>query len=171
MKRPHHSDIARVAGVSKGAVSLRLTAAPAFSVETRARILGIARARRIPAAPARALSSDRAEAVGPDRRSRPELVATRAVLLRMVAGVEKTLSDAAWRCCSPSSPTARESILYRRWWGGRRWTGLLLFDMRMDDPTAGWLRKVGAPRDHRRPTPYAGISCTRPTTRTDWPGR
>ncbi|GAA1700547.1 LacI family DNA-binding transcriptional regulator [Fodinicola feengrottensis] len=164
MKRPTILDIARVAGVSKGAVSYALNGRPGVSVETRARILGIAEELGwVPSSAARALSSDRAEAVGLIAVRDPELVATEPYFMRMVAGVEKTLSERGMALLlTVVSDPARELDLYRRWWGGRRVDGMLLFDMRMDDPRPRWLRKVGAPAviiGAQRA--YAGISCTR----------
>lgn len=164
MKRPTILDIARAAGVSKGAVSYALNGRPGVSVETRARILGIAEELGwIPSSAARALSSDRAEAIGLIAVRQPELVATEPYFMRMVAGVERTLSEHGMALLlTVVSDQGRELDLYKRWWGGRRVDGMLLFDMRMDDPRPRWIRKVGAPAviiGAQRA--YAGISCTR----------
>ncbi|WP_163509821.1 LacI family DNA-binding transcriptional regulator [Fodinicola acaciae] len=164
MKRPTILDIARAAGVSKGAVSYALNGRPGVSVETRARILGIAEDMGwIPSSAARALSSDRAEAIGLIAVRQPELVATEPYFMRMMAGVEKTLAERGMALLlTVVSDPARELELYRRWWGGRRVDGMLLFDMRMDDPRPRWIRKAGAPAviiGAQRA--YAGISCTR----------
>jgi DNA-binding LacI/PurR family transcriptional regulator len=164
MSRPTIRDIARAAGVSKGAVSYALNGRPGVSVETRARILGIAEEIGwVPSSAARALSSDRAEAVGLVAVRDPELVATEPYFMRMVAGVERTLSQhgVALLLTVVSDP-ASELDLYRRWWGGRRVDGMLLFDMRVHDPRPGWLRESGAPAviiGAQRP--YPGIPCTR----------
>jgi DNA-binding LacI/PurR family transcriptional regulator len=65
MSRPTISDIARVAGVSKGAVSYALNGRRGVSRETRARILAIAKELGwVPNSAARALSGDRANVVG-----------------------------------------------------------------------------------------------------------
>jgi DNA-binding LacI/PurR family transcriptional regulator len=164
MHRPTILDIAKAAGVSKGAVSYALNGRPGVSVETRARILGIAEELGwIPSSAARALSSDRAEAVGLIAVRDPELVATEPYFMRMVAGLERTLSQrgVALLLTVVSDPTV-ELDLYRRWWGGRRIDGMLLFDMRVTDPRPAWLRESGAPAviigAQRR---YPGISCTR----------
>jgi len=168
VQRPTILDIAKAAGVSKGAVSYALNGRPGVSTETRARILGIAEQLGwIPSSAARALSSDRAEAVGLIAVRDPELVATEPYFMRMVAGVERTLSErgVALLLTVVSDP-AREMDLYRRWWGGRRVDGMLLFDLRTGDPRPAWLRESGAPAviiGAQRA--YPGISCTRINTR------
>ena len=65
MKRPTIADIARRAGVSKGAVSYALNGQPGVSEATRAKILAIADEIGFnPNSAARALSGARARAVG-----------------------------------------------------------------------------------------------------------
>jgi DNA-binding LacI/PurR family transcriptional regulator len=147
VQRPTIQDIARAAGVSKGAVSYALNGRPGVSEQTRARILTIAEEIGwVPSSAARALSSDRAEAVGLIAVRRPELVATEPYFMRMVAGVERTLAQRGVALLlTVVSDRARELDIYRRWWGSRRVDGMLLFDMRTRDPRPGWLRAAGAP--------------------------
>src|SRR5690349_24775040 len=65
VKRPTIADIAREAGVSKGAVSYALNGQPGVSEETRARILAIASELGwYPNRAARALSASRAHSCG-----------------------------------------------------------------------------------------------------------
>ncbi|MBO0871923.1 MAG: LacI family DNA-binding transcriptional regulator [Pseudonocardia sp.] len=147
MQRPTIQDIARAAGVSKGAVSYALNGRPGVSEETRARILRIAEEIGwVPSSAARALSSDRAGAVGLVAVREPELVATEPYFMRMVAGVERTLAEngVALLLTVVSDP-ASELDIYRLWWGSRRVDGMLLFDMRTRDPRPAWLRASGAP--------------------------
>lgn len=147
MQRPTIQDIARAAGVSKGAVSYALNGRPGVSEQTRARILSIAEEIGwVPSSAARALSSDRAEAVGLIAVRRPELVATEPYFMRMVAGVERTFAERGVALLlTVVSDRSRELDIYRRWWGGRRVDGMLLFDMRTRDPRPAWLRASGAP--------------------------
>ena len=164
MQRPTIRDIARAAGVSKGAVSYALNGRPGVSAETRARILDIAKEIGwVPSSAARALSSDRAEAVGLVAVRDPELVATEPYFMRMVAGVERALSARGMALLlTVVSDPASELDLYRRWWGGRRVDGMLLFDMRVEDPRPAWLLESGAPAviiGAQRE--YPGIPCTR----------
>jgi DNA-binding LacI/PurR family transcriptional regulator len=164
MHRPTILDIAKAAGVSKGAVSYALNGRPGVSPQTRARILAIAEELGwIPSSAARALSSDRAEAVGMIAVRDPELVATEPYFMRIVAGVERTLAEHGMALLLTVVPDQRRELdIYRRWWGGRRVDGMLLLDMRSDDPRPDWLRASGAPAviiGAQRE--YPGIPCTR----------
>lgn len=164
MPRPTILDIAKAAGVSKGAVSYALNGRPGVSAQTRERILGIADALGwVPSSAARALSSARAEAVGLIAVRDPELVATEPYFMRMVAGLERTLTVRGVALLLTVVPDAvNELELYRRWWGSRRIDGMLLFDMRVRDPRPAWLRESGMPAviiGAQRA--YQGISCTR----------
>ncbi|WP_028925158.1 LacI family DNA-binding transcriptional regulator [Pseudonocardia acaciae] len=164
MQRPTIQDIARAAGVSKGAVSYALNGRPGVSTETRARILSIAEEIGwVPSSAARALSSDRAGVVGLVAVREPELIATEPYFIRMVAGVERTLAEHGVALLLTVVPDpARELDIYRRWWGSRQVDGMLLFDMRVRDPRPAWLRASGAPAviiGAQRA--YRGISATR----------
>lgn len=164
MPRPTILDIAKAAGVSKGAVSYALNGRPGVSAQTRERILGIADDLGwVPSSAARALSSARAEAVGLIAVRDPELVATEPYFMRMVAGLERTLTVRGVALMLTVVPDAAHELdLYRRWWGSRRIDGMLLFDMRVRDPRPAWLRSSGLPAviiGAQRG--YHGISCTR----------
>jgi len=164
MPRPTILDIAKAAGVSKGAVSYALNGRPGVSAQTRERILGIADTLGwVPSSAARALSSARAEAVGLIAVRDPELLATEPYFMRMVAGLERTLTvRGVALVLSVVAEPAGELDLYHRWWGSRRVDGMLLFDMRMRDPRPAWLRAHGVPAvviGAQRA--YRGISCTR----------
>ncbi|HEY3505654.1 MAG TPA: LacI family DNA-binding transcriptional regulator [Actinocatenispora sp.] len=147
MKRPTILDIARVAGVSKGAVSYALNGRPGVSAATRARILGIAEDLGwVPSSAARALSSDRADAVGLVAFREPELLATEPYFMRVVAGIEETLAGRGTALLLTTvGDAATELDTYRWWWIGRRVDGVLLLDMRTDDPRPDLLRELNAP--------------------------
>ncbi len=147
MKRPTILDIARAAGVSKGAVSYALNGRPGVSAATRARILAIAEELGwVPSSAARALSSDRADAVGLIAAREPELLATEPYFMRVVAGIEETLADRGTALLLTTvRDVATELDTYRRWWAGRRVDGVLLLDMRTEDPRPALLRQLDAP--------------------------
>ncbi|MGA8112715.1 MAG: LacI family DNA-binding transcriptional regulator [Actinocatenispora sp.] len=146
-RRPTILDIARAAGVSKGAVSYALNGRPGVSASTRVRILAIAEEMGwVPSSAARALSSDRADAIGLVAFREPELLATEPYFMRVVAGIEDVL---AGRGTALLLTTVRDATTeldtYRRWWVGRRVDGVLLLDMRTDDPRPGLLQELAAP--------------------------
>lgn len=164
MPRPTILDIARAAGVSKGAVSYALNGRPGVSAQTRARILAIADDLGwVASSAARALSSARAEAVGLIAVRDPELVATEPYFMRLMAGIERTLAARGVALLlTVVSDLSVEMDLYRRWWGSRRVDGMLLFDMRVRDPRPAWVRAAGVPAviiGAQRV--YREIACTR----------
>lgn len=163
MRRATISDIARAAGVSKGAVSYALNGKPGVSAETRARVLALAEQMGwVPSSAARALSNHRAGAVGMVAARDPELVWTEPYFMRVVAGIERA---AAGREVSLLLTTVRDTKTeldtYRRWWAGRRVDGVFLLDMRVDDPRPALLAELGIPAvilGAQRP--YEGVPCT-----------
>ena len=116
MKRPTITDIAREAGVSKGAVSYALNGRPGVSEATRRRITEIAqRLGWSPSSTARALSGGRSGAIGLvlDRPPEEFFVALldgfeQELLLQIASGHDASLA------------------VYRRWHAERRVDGVLL---------------------------------------------
>lgn len=163
MRRPTISDIARAAGVSKGAVSYALNGKPGVSAETRARVLSLAEQLGwVPSSAARALSNHRAGAVGMVAARDPELVWTEPYFMRVVAGIERA---AAGREIALLLTTVRDTETeldtYRRWWAGRRVDGVFLLDMRVDDPRPALLTELGIPAAILgAQRPYEGIPST-----------
>jgi DNA-binding LacI/PurR family transcriptional regulator len=147
MKRPTILDIARRAGVSKGAVSYALNGRPGVSPATRARILAIAEEMGwVPSSAARALSNDRSDAVGLVVVRSAELLATEPYFMRVVAGIEAVLSAAGVALLLTTAPdAATEAATYRHWWHARRVDGVLMIDMRLDDPRPALVRELHIP--------------------------
>lgn len=116
MKRPTITDIAREAGVSKGAVSYALNGRPGVSEETRHRITRIARELGwSPSSAARALSGGRSGTIGlvldgPSEVFFPALLDgfSQELLLRVADGPDAALA------------------VYRRWRAERKVDGVLL---------------------------------------------
>ncbi len=131
MKRPTITDIAREAGVSKGAVSYALNGRPGVSEATRHRITRIARELGwSPSSTARALSGGRAGAIGLVLDGPSELVFPALLdgfepelLVQVAAGREACLA------------------VYRRWRAERKVDGVLLTG---SGPAAELLR-IGLP--------------------------
>ncbi|MDI2028068.1 LacI family DNA-binding transcriptional regulator [Saccharopolyspora sp. TS4A08] len=147
MKRPTIIDIAREVGVSKAAVSYALNGRGGVSQETRERILDVAAELGWRASSAaRALSSDRAATVGVVLARSPEVLRTEPFFMQVVAGLEKTLSAHGFSLqLALASDTATELETYRRWWAERRVDGVLLTDLRVDDPRPALLRELRVP--------------------------
>ncbi|MEO3745481.1 LacI family DNA-binding transcriptional regulator [Plantactinospora sp. B5E13] len=135
MKRPTIADVARRAGVSKGAVSYALNGQPGVSEATRQRILAIAQEIGFnPNSAARALSGATANAVGLALCRPARILGIEPFFMELISGVEAELSARSYALTLQvvDSPDA-EIAVYRRWWGERRVDGVLVCDLRTDD--------------------------------------
>jgi DNA-binding LacI/PurR family transcriptional regulator len=140
-RRPTIADVARRAGVSKGAVSLALNDRPGLSDATRLRIRAVAEELGWrPSARARALSEARALAVGivlPHPPSGPYFG-------RLVAGMEAELAASGYALVlSVPEGASEEEAAYRRLADEGRIDGVLLTDSRFDDPRYELVRGLG----------------------------
>src|SRR5437870_8738154 len=92
-RRPTIADVARAAGVSRGAVSFALNDRPGVADATRARILAVAaELGYTPSHRARALSASRSLAVGLVIAREPETLSADPFFPAFIAGIEKTLA-------------------------------------------------------------------------------
>lgn len=141
------ADIARRAGVSKGAVSYALNGRPGLSDATRARILGIADEMGwYPNRAARALSAARADACGLVFARPSKLLGLEPFFMAFIAGVESELSAQSTALTIQIVRDVDEEIaVYRRWWSERRVDGVLMLDLRIDDPRVDALVELGMP--------------------------
>jgi DNA-binding LacI/PurR family transcriptional regulator len=135
-QRPTIADVARHAGVSKGAVSFALNGRDGVSSETRARILEVAgELGWQPNHRARSLSVSRAFTVGLVLARPPELLAADHFYPSFIAGVETVLSPAGISLLLQVVPDgAAEAAGYRRLVAEGRIDGVFLSDLRTDDP-------------------------------------
>lgn len=147
MKRPTISDIARSAGVSTGAVSYALNNRPGVSDQTRRRILEVARSLGwAPSSAARSLSDGRANAIGlvVDRPAR--VIGVEPYFTQLIAGIHGALADGPTALMLQVTDDAEAELgAYRRWWAERRVDGVLLVDLREDDPRVDLVRELGLP--------------------------
>lgn len=147
MKRPTIADIARRAGVSKGAVSYAINGQPGVSEATRARILAIAEEIGFnPNSAARALSGSTARAVGLALCRPARILGIEPFYMELISGVQAELSARAYALTLQvvADPTA-EIAVYRRWWGERRVDGVLVCDLRVADPRIPVLEQLQLP--------------------------
>ena len=140
-------DIADRAGVSKGAVSYALNGRPGVSDRTRERIVSIAQELGwYPNRAARALSAERAEACGLVLARPAKTLALEPFFMEFIAGVESEVSARSFALTIQLAENVQEEIeIYRRWWGERRVDGVLIIDLRVDDPRVEALEKLGLP--------------------------
>jgi DNA-binding LacI/PurR family transcriptional regulator len=141
------SDIAKRAGVSKGAVSLALNGRPGVSDETRARILAIVKELGwSPNRAARSLSAAKADACGLVLARPARMLALEPFFVELISGVESELSERSIALTIQLVHTVEEEIaVYRRWWAEQRVDGVLMVDLRCDDPRTGELLRLGLP--------------------------
>ena len=149
MKRPTIADIAREAGVSKGAVSYALNNRPGVSDQTRARILAIAdRIGFRASAAARALAGAPANMVGLALRRPASTLGVEPFFMELVSGLEAELSLRSYALLLqlvPDDDPDAEIEVYRQWWIEGRVDGVLLCDVRADDPRIPAVAEIGVP--------------------------
>lgn len=147
MKRPTIADIARQAGVSKGAVSYALNGQPGVSESTRQRIIAIAEEIGFnPNSAARALSGAPARAVGLALCRPARTLGMEPFFMELISGVEAELSAMSFALTLQVVANADDEIaVYRRWWGERRVDGVLICDLHVDDPRIDVLEQLQLP--------------------------
>jgi DNA-binding LacI/PurR family transcriptional regulator len=146
-QRATMADIAREAGVSKGAVSYALNGRAGVSDLTRQRILRIAEQLGWqPNSAARALSAARADAVGLAIARPARLLGLEPFFMAFVSGIESELASRHTALLLQVVHDHDEEIAtYRRWWAGRRVDGVLVVDLYVDDERVPVLEQLGLP--------------------------
>lgn len=146
-RRPTIEQVARAAGVSKGAVSFALNGRRGVAPSTRERILTVAAELGwTPSHRARALASDRALAVGLVIARSPETLGADPFFPAFIAGVESTLAPLGQSLLLHVVPDRdREIEGYKRLVGTGRVDGVFLTDLRIEDPRPGLLAELALP--------------------------
>ncbi|MFF5112415.1 LacI family DNA-binding transcriptional regulator [Streptosporangium sp. NPDC000509] len=136
MRRPTITDVARQAGVSKGAVSYALNGQPGVSESTRARILAIAEEIGWrPNSAARALNGARAHTVGLALCRPARTLGMEPFFMELISGIESELSARSYALTLQVVTDHRQEVsIYRRWWAEGRIDGAILVDLHVDDP-------------------------------------
>src|SRR3954469_7791503 len=145
MPGPTIKDVARAAGVSKGAVSFALNDRPGLAPETRSRILQVAAELGwSPSQRARALSVSKALAVGLVVARAPEVLRADAFFPSFIAGLETVLSQHGSALLLQVAEHGDQDA-YRRLAGEGRVDGVFVPDMQVDDPRPALLEELGLP--------------------------
>ncbi|WP_405010818.1 LacI family DNA-binding transcriptional regulator [Kitasatospora sp. NBC_01539] len=147
MKRPTIADVARAAGVSKGAVSYALNGRPGVSEATRQRIVAAADTLGFRAdSAARALAGAPSRVVGLTLQRPARTLGVEPFFMELVSGLEAELSLHSYALLLQMVPDhAHEITLHRRWWRDRSVDGVLVCDLHEDDPRIPALRELGLP--------------------------
>jgi DNA-binding LacI/PurR family transcriptional regulator len=147
-RRPTILDVARRAGVSKGAVSFALNGRPGLAPATRERILVAARELDWqPSSRARALSHSRAFALGLVISRPPALLGADPFFAQFLAGIESTLAGQGMALLLQvvGGDATVEVASYRRLAAEDRVDGVFLTDLRVEDPRFALLVQLGLP--------------------------
>jgi DNA-binding LacI/PurR family transcriptional regulator len=159
-RRPTIADVARVAGVSRGAVSFALNDRPGVADDTRARILAVAADLGFtPSHRARALSSSRALTVGLVIAREPETLSADPFFPAFIAGIEMTLAGRGQALLlQVVADQEAERRNYETLSASARVDGVFLTDLRVDDPRPSLLESLGLPNVVIAPAPIGGRS-------------
>ncbi|MGC4937503.1 LacI family DNA-binding transcriptional regulator [Kribbella sp. DT2] len=147
MGRVTIKEIARRAGVSKGAVSYALNNQPGVSEATRARVLKVAEELEwMPNRAARQLSAARSETFGLVLARTAKTLSEEPFYMGFVGGVESVLGEKSYALALQVVPDVQEEMAtYRKWAAERRVDGVIVVDLRVDDPRIQLLRKLELP--------------------------
>ncbi|WP_152361539.1 LacI family DNA-binding transcriptional regulator [Microlunatus speluncae] len=147
MPRITINEIARRCGVSKGAVSYALNGRPGVSAETRERILTVA--RELGWAPnwtARMLSGSRTEAFGLVLTRNPRVLGSEPFFMELISGIESVLSERSYALLlQVTADMNAELDTYRKWNSERRVDGVIIVDLRLEDPRIPLLNRLDLP--------------------------
>lgn len=140
-------DIARRAGVSKGAVSFALNGRPGVSEETRRRILAVADAMNWrPHSAARALGRAQAQVCGLVWARPARTLGVEPFFAQMVSGLQAGLAtESVGLQLLIVEDVEAELEVYRRWASEHRVDGVVLFDLRVGDERVAEIERLGLP--------------------------
>jgi DNA-binding LacI/PurR family transcriptional regulator len=141
------NDIARRAGVSKGAVSYALNGRPGVSEETRHKILEVAgELGWAPNRTARMLSGSRTETFGLVLAREPRTLGSEPFYMEFIAGLQEELSQRGYALLLQLATSSAEELeLYPRWWSERRVDAVVIVDIQLDDPRVAAIRELDIP--------------------------
>jgi DNA-binding LacI/PurR family transcriptional regulator len=138
------ADIAERAGVSIGAVSFALNGRKGVSAETRKRILTVAdELGWAPASAARSLAEAKTATFGLVLARDPKNLGVESFYMQFLAGVESELSLRNYGLLLQVVPDVESELeTLRAWRNARRVDGVILVDVRLDDPRVAYLAET-----------------------------
>lgn len=141
------ADIARAAGVSKGAVSYALNGRPGVSDATRQRVLALARELDwAPNSAARMLSGSRTETFGLVLARDPTTLGAEPFHMQFIAGLESVLGLRGYALLLQVVGSVDvEMATHRRWAAQGRVDAVVVVDLREDDPRVPLLLELQVP--------------------------
>jgi DNA-binding LacI/PurR family transcriptional regulator len=147
VKRPTIADVAKAAGVSKGAVSYALNGQRGVSEATRARILAAADSLGYRAnSAARALAGAPSNVVGLTLRRPAKTLGVEPFFMELISGLEVELSIHSYALLLQMVPdTEHEIAVYQRWWSDHSVDGVLICDVRDGDERVAALSHLDLP--------------------------
>ncbi|MFB9237616.1 LacI family DNA-binding transcriptional regulator [Plantactinospora siamensis] len=139
--------VANHAGVSEAAASYALNDRPGVSSETRARVQAAARDLGwAPNIAARALVASRAHAVGLVVVRPPRVMTVDSYFTQLLSGLEAELNRNGIALVLHLVDAIDDTLaVYRKWWAGRHVDGVIVTDLRREDPRLDVLRELGMP--------------------------
>ncbi|HEY3727929.1 MAG TPA: LacI family DNA-binding transcriptional regulator [Solirubrobacteraceae bacterium] len=141
--------MARRAGVSAAAVSFAVNGRPGVGVQTRARILDVAKDLGWrPSASARALTEARTRTIGLVLSRAHEELEVDSFFVRFLSGVERMLAPAEYALLLqllPAGGAANVLEAYERLAAAGRVDGFLITDPELEDPRFALLAEIGLP--------------------------
>lgn len=147
MPRVTINDIARRAGLSKGAVSYALNDMPGVSDETRQRVLAIAKEMGwTPSHAARSLSRSRADSIGLVLVRPTRMIGAEPFFMEFISGIEEVIAPRGIALTLQVAQNPQSEIAtYEKWWAQRRVDGVIVVDRSLDDPRIDAVRGIGIP--------------------------
>ncbi len=146
-KRVTIADVARKAGLSKGAVSYALNGQPGVSESTRQRVLRLALEMGWhPNSAAKALSGAHAGALGLVLARPASTLGVEPFFMKLISGMESAMASSQTALLLQVVPDHDAEIAtYRRWWAERRVDGVFLIDLRRADKRVAVLEELKLP--------------------------
>jgi DNA-binding LacI/PurR family transcriptional regulator len=141
------ADVARIAGVSTGAVSYALNDRPGVSPATRARVRQIAAEIGFrPHRAARALKEAAAMAVGMGFCRPARVLGVEPFFMELISGIEAELATHSYALMLQVLPDHEAEVeMHQRWWAERRVDGVIVVDLTEDDVRVAALQRHGLP--------------------------